>query len=159
MARPRKHSADKRTRKIIVWVTAQEQARYLLNAVCCGLTGPDYIRSVACSGGRELAAVPTAEHEIVLPLPPQLHAALLARAGADGVSPDVLLTGLIAECVTETSRAAAATSSFELIDGLSNVGVSLQRFVPIAESTGYLPDELTRTLDRLDRILDRFLPP
>lgn len=159
MARPHKPSADKRTRKIIVWVSAQEQSRFLLNAVRAGLTGPDYIRAVACPNPRAAEPVKNAEHEIVLPLPPKVHAALLARAGAKGTTPQQLLTSLIAEHVTETARVANAAPPFELIDGLSNVGVSLQRFMPIAEATGYLPDELTGTLDRLDRILDRLLPP
>jgi len=159
MARPRKQSADKRTRKIIVWVTAQEQSRYLLNAVRCGLTGPDYIRSMACAGGRARLSPGAAEHEIVLLLAAATHAALLACAGAEGRDPVTLVTDLIDSRLLRHDPDTAVPSSFELIDSLAHVGVSLQRFVPIAESTGLLPEELAQTLDRLDRLLDRVLPP
>lgn len=155
MARPRKNSADKRNRKIIVWVTAGEQARYLLNAVRAGLTGPDFLRAVACGS---VDVVSNADCELVLPLSPAVLGALLRRAGAEGLSPDQIAAHAIAALVSETSPT-PVTQSFELVDGLAHIGVSLQRLVPIVEQTGYVPDELFHVLDRLDTLLDRVLPP
>ena len=154
MARPRKDSADKRNWKIIVWVTAGEQARYLLNAVRAGLTGPDFLRAVACGSIPESS---DAKRELVLPLSPSVHAALLRLAGTEGTTPDQIAARAITAFVTETSPTPVA-QSFELVDGLSHIGVSLQRLVPIVEQTGYVPDELVHVLDRLDSLLDRVLP-
>lgn len=48
MARPRKHTTDRRDRKIILWVTDREHARFLINAATCNQTAPDYARSLIC---------------------------------------------------------------------------------------------------------------
>jgi len=47
--RPRKAVCEARSRRIVVWVNAREQARYLVNAARAGLTGADYARALLCS--------------------------------------------------------------------------------------------------------------
>lgn len=49
MARPRKETTDKRHRKIILWVTDREHARYLINAAKSNATGPDFARRLLCA--------------------------------------------------------------------------------------------------------------
>jgi len=49
MARPRKHTTDRRDRKIILWVTDREHARFLINAATGNQTAPDYARSLICN--------------------------------------------------------------------------------------------------------------
>jgi hypothetical protein len=48
MARPRKPSSEKRSRKIILWVNDREQARYLINAAQAALTPADFGRDRLC---------------------------------------------------------------------------------------------------------------
>lgn len=48
MARPRKASTERRQRKIILWVSDREHARYLINAAKANRTGPDYARTLLC---------------------------------------------------------------------------------------------------------------
>lgn len=48
MARPRKLIADRRDRKIILWVSDREHARFLINAASANLTTSDFARSLLC---------------------------------------------------------------------------------------------------------------
>ncbi len=48
MARPRKASTERRQRKIILWVSDREHARYLINAAKANRTGPEYARALLC---------------------------------------------------------------------------------------------------------------
>jgi len=48
MARPRKASTDRRQRKIILWVSDREHARFLINAAKANRTGPDHARALLC---------------------------------------------------------------------------------------------------------------
>lgn len=159
MARPRKQSADKRTCKIVVWTTPQEQARYLLNAVHTGLTGPDYVRAVACADAKAPALKVSPDQCLTLPLAPDHYRAVLARAGRAGVSVINYVIELVEADLERRAVGPVPQTSFEMIDGLSHIGTALHRLVPVAEATGVVPDELAYTLVRLDRVLDRLLPP
>ena len=46
--RPRKAVGEQRSRRIVVWVNAREQARYLVNASRAGETGADFARTKLC---------------------------------------------------------------------------------------------------------------
>jgi hypothetical protein len=159
MARPRKQSGDKRTCKIVVWTTPQEQARYLLNAVHTGLTGPDYVRAVACADVKAPALTASPDQCLALPLAPDHYRLVLARAGRAGVSAINYVIGLVEADLQRRALRPASQASFEMIDGLTHIGTALHRLLPVAEATGVVPDELAYTLVRLDRVLDRLLPP
>lgn len=70
MARPRKPSPDKRSRKIVLWVNEIERARYLINAAQSNLTPADFGRHRLCRGpdaestmgGDAGPAIPNREH-------------------------------------------------------------------------------------------------
>lgn len=56
MARPRKLITDRRDRKIVLWVSDREHARFLINAASANLTTSDFARRLLC---REAGAVRT----------------------------------------------------------------------------------------------------
>ncbi len=155
MARPRKSPADKRDRKLIVWVNAQEQGRFLVNAARAGLIASDYLRAVACGSGVSTAA----RDEVRLIIDAKHHGALLAQAGHRATT----LNGLIVS-ILDTHLAAAPVSrrvsnDFEMVDALSRVGVALHQIASVTQRTDTIPDEIDGILQRLDRLLDRLLPP
>ncbi len=154
MARPRKAEADKRDRKIVVWVTATELAGFMLNATRAGLTGPDYIRAVACAGGRARSEGAIGD-DMVVSLSPAERRALLAKAGRAGLPVEHYV---IEAALGEAGGSDAPTSGFELIDALVRNGTNLQRLVAIGEATGHVPDEINTAIDRIERVLDRLLP-
>jgi hypothetical protein len=151
MARPKKQPHDRRDRKVIVWVSRQEQARFLVNATRNGLTGPDYLRAVACG----VAGAANDATAMVLPLDAGEQSALLARAGAAGQSPQQYVLDLAFRSNDGTGQIAG----FELVDTLVRIGTTLQQLQAIAARTGYFPDEIAGAMARLERALDRLLPP
>lgn len=155
MARPRKSPSDKRDRKIVVWVTAAEQARFLVNATRVGMTGPDYVRTVSCGG--DLQAADAVDHPARLVLAPtRLElATLMARAGAVGLPLDAYLVRV---GLADAGSVAPASSSFELVDALVRNGTTLQRLIEIAETTGIIPEEVRDIAEKIERVLDRLLP-
>lgn len=153
MARPRKSLSDKRDRKLIVWVSAVEQARFLVNATRVGLTGPDYVRAVTCGGDLRAANDAGASDTLVLK-PTRLEmAALLARAGGAGQPVDAYL---VAAGLAATGR--NGVHDFELIDALVRNGALLQRLIGITSATGIVPDEVREVAVKIERVLDRLLP-
>jgi hypothetical protein len=151
MGRPKKQPHDRRDRKVIVWVSRQEQARFLVNATHNGLTGPDYLRAVACG----VAGAANDATAMMLPLEAHDHAALLARAGAAGQSPQQYVLDL----ALRNEDDALSGAGFELVDILVRIGTTLQQLQAIAARTGYFPDEIAGAMARLERTLDRLLPP
>jgi hypothetical protein len=153
MPRPRKPPSDKRDRKIIVWVTAAEQARFLVNATRVGMTGPDYVRAVSCGGNLRATNDHDAPERIVL-APTRLElAALMARAGSAGLPLDRYLV----RCGLADGSVGPPTASFELIDALVRTGTELQRLIDIATATGIVPEEVRDTAAKIERVLDRLL--
>lgn len=157
MARPRKAPQHKRDRKIIVWMSPTEQACYLVNAARAGLTGPDYLRAIAA--GSLPPASRNQDRELVLTLDAGRHRALGIAAGRRAMALEVFVASLIDVHLTERPAGDDPVATFELIDALSRLGVSLNRLVSITEATELLPEELAPLLARLDRLLDRLLPP
>lgn len=157
MARPTKAPADKRDRKIVIWMSPTEQARYLVNAARTGLTGPDYIRAIAA--GSPVPASRRGDRQLILSLDAGRQRALDAAAGRQAMALEAFLLQLIDGHLAHRRAAGDPVASFELIDALSRIGVSLNRLVSITEMADLLPDEITPLLARLDRLLDRLLPP
>lgn len=155
MARPRKQPADRRDRKLIVWMSAKEQARFLVNATRVGMTGADYVRAVACG---EVGAR-SEKREIILALDGARHATLLARAGIEARPVETLIADLLDAQLGVPAKCRSSSVDFELIDALSRVGVALTQMVAIAQATNTVPNEIGPLLDRIDRLLDRMLPP
>lgn len=48
MGRPRKQEQERRDRKLVLWVSDREHARYLINAASANQTAPDYARALLC---------------------------------------------------------------------------------------------------------------
>jgi hypothetical protein len=46
-----------------------------------------------------------------------------------------------------------------MVDALVRIGTTLQHMRAIAQQTGYMPDDVDTALTRLERLLDRLLPP
>jgi hypothetical protein len=149
MPRPRKNPTDRRDRKVIVWVNRQEQAHFLVNATRNGMTGPDYLRAVACG----VVGAANDATAMVLQLDAGAQSALLARAGAAGRSPQQYVLDLAFQ---DEHR---PEPGFELVDTLVRIGTTLQQLQAIAARTGYFPDEIAGAMARLERTLDRLLPP
>jgi hypothetical protein len=151
MARPRKSLSDKRDRKLIVWVSPVEQARFLVNATRVGMTGPDYLRAVACAGDLR-AANDAGESATLMLRPTRLElAALLARAGEAGQPVDAYLVA------AGLAGAHRGGNDFELIDALVRNGALLQRLIGITSATGIVPDEVREVAVKIERVLDRLL--
>lgn len=152
MARPRKSPTEKRDRKVVVWMSAAEQARFLINATRVGLTSPDYVRAIACGGEFKAATDIDAPERIVLKPSQRELQQLLARAGTAGLALDRFV---IAAALAEAG--AAPASDFELVDALVRHGTTLQRLTAIASTTGIVPDEVREVLAKIERLLDRML--
>ena len=92
--RPRKPEGEQRNRRIVVWVNAREQARYLVNASRAGETGAEFARSRLCFEGK----TKTAHNDNQQGLQFELVDAL-TRIGVDlhRLAPIVLSTGHVAE--------------------------------------------------------------
>jgi hypothetical protein len=56
MARPQKARDDRRDRKIIIWVSDREHARYLINAARAHQTGPEFARTLLCGEAPRVAS-------------------------------------------------------------------------------------------------------
>ncbi len=54
--RPPKPPHEARRHRIVVWVNAREQARFLINAAAAGLTGADYARARLCAAAPDDAS-------------------------------------------------------------------------------------------------------
>ena len=154
MARPKKPPPERRDRKIVTWMTAVEQARFLVNATRVGLTAPDYIRTLACGADLKAAGGPDWPERIVLSPTRLEFAALMKRAGADGLPLDAyLIRAGLAE-----REAPQAAVMFELVDALVRDGTILQRMLDIAAATGVVPDEVRDVASKIERLLDKLLP-
>ncbi len=152
MARPKKSDAERRDRKVVLWMNAQEQARYLTHAARAGSTGPDYARALLCRLPSSAGKKP---REIRLQVSARLHGRLLAASASSEATPEELIERLLGAVPSPPSPA----GSFELIDALTRIGRELTRLTDIAADTGYIPDELAELCARLDRLLDAVLPP
>jgi hypothetical protein len=89
--RPKKPPGEGRDRRIVTWVNAREQARYMVNAARAGLTGADFARQRLCYDkrpGDDIAS--SADFELV---------DALSRIGADlqMLAPIIMSTGHVAE--------------------------------------------------------------
>ncbi len=154
MARPKKTTTDRRDRKIIVWVSPQEQARFLVNAVRAGMTGPDYVRAIACVANDSAAA----RARVTVSLEGDVHRVLVAEAGRRGLTVDRLLADY-AQSAGVAAPLGSGAAQFELTDSLVRIGADLQRYLAVAVATGYIPTEVEDAVQRLERIFDRLLPP